>query len=416
MIINAPVGGTPGKDCGGFCRFCYFRSVDFNNLSSYSLGCKFCPPNHIGCDYCEGLTNDILHGYKPLSQVISKLKEILNWYEFLGSLNYREDKILTCSCADAINYPQMTDLVSILNDWGFQVHLGYTSGKSINDVDMIVHLISLGLNEINFSAFSINPELRRYWMGDKSPEKSLEALKLLCESIDVNASTVVIPGVIDDDEIRNTCNMLEDWGVKTFILSRFVNFKHQGLIFSNRPIIKDCKTQTYQDFVELVKTISDEFPFKVVGTPFTDPDTRGAPYMLSKPENKEYLSYLPEITSNATIITSKLSLIPLKYIFKNIAPDNVNVVAVEKEVGDLITHNDLETVDLSDLQDKIIIPGGSLVHEKTAFETFNRDGKNRKVLRGPSQLFYLDIEGVDLKDVLEFELKNFKKLIDVINQ
>lgn len=390
--------------------------MDFKKLSSYFLGCKYCSQDHVGCNYCNGLTRDILIGYKPLSQVISNLKEILNWYEFYGYLSYRNDKILTCSYADAINYPQMSELLSVLNDWGFKVHLGYTSGKSINDVDRIAHLISLGLDEINFSAFSTNPELRRHWMGDKSPEESLKALKLLCETIEVNASTVVIPGVIDEEEIRNTCSVLEEWGVKTFILSRFVNFKHQGLIFSNRPILEDQKTQSYEDFIKMVRTISDEFPFKVVGTPFTDPETRGAPYMLTKSENKPYLNNLPDVTSSATIITSNLSFKPLKQIFEIIAPDKVNIVAVEKEIGDLITLEDIDTVDLSQLEDKVIIPGGALVHEKDALVTFNRDGKKRKVIRGPSKLFYLDIEGVNLIDALEYELKSFKSLIDLINQ
>ena len=27
MQIVADVGGTPGKDCNGFCKYCYFRKV-----------------------------------------------------------------------------------------------------------------------------------------------------------------------------------------------------------------------------------------------------------------------------------------------------------------------------------------------------------------------------------------------------
>lgn len=415
MIINASVGGTPGKDCGGFCRFCYFSTTDFRYLNSYSSGCKYCPPNQIGCDYCLEVINDILNGFKPLPEVLSQLKEVLKWYEFLGTLSYKDDKIVTCSCADIINYPGIIELVETLKDWGFQVHLGYTSGKAIRNEEMVNNLINLGLDEINFSVFSTNPQLRGYWMRDKTPQESLKALKLFCENIKVNVSTVVIPGVIDEEEIIRTCSSMEEWGVNTFILSRFVNLKQEGLIFNNSPILKDKQTQSYEEFIEMVKNISRQFSFKIVGTPFTDPETKGTPYMLSKRKYRDYLDELPEITSNATIITSKLSLKPLKMIFNIIAPNKVNIVAVDKEIGDLITREDLEVVELDEVKEKVILPGGALVHDKVASEIFNKDGTNRKILRGPASLFFMDIEGVNLKDLLEFEMKSFKSLIGQIN-
>lgn len=385
------------------------------NISSNSLGCKYCPPNKIGCDYCQEVPDSIINGFKPVSQVLSHLKKVLRWYEYLGLLNHKDDKILTCSCADIINFPNLPELLKALKDWGFQVHLGYTSGKRIVNEEMVTDLINLGLDEINFSVFSTNPALRRYWMRDKTPEESLKALKLLCENIDVHASTVVIPGVIDEGEIANTCGVMEDWGVKTFILSRFVNFKREGLIFNNGPIIENIETQPYEDFVELAKNISNQFSIKVVGSPFTDPETTGTPYMLSKRKYREHLNRLPEVTTDATIITSKLSLKPLKTIFEVIAPYKVNIVGVNEEIGDLITREDLETIDLEDVKEKVIIPGGTLVHNKVAYEIFNRDGEQRDIVRGPTTLFYLDTECVDLQYVLEYEIKSFKGLIDKIN-
>lgn len=49
MEIYTDVGGRPGLDCGGFCKFCFYKNVDFNNLKSLKIGCIDCPPGQIGC-------------------------------------------------------------------------------------------------------------------------------------------------------------------------------------------------------------------------------------------------------------------------------------------------------------------------------------------------------------------------------
>ncbi|MBW9223848.1 methanogenesis-associated radical SAM protein, partial [Methanothermococcus sp. SCGC AD-155-E23] len=40
--------GEPGKNCGGFCKFCYFRKVERSNVTPF--GCKNCT-YQIGCEY-----------------------------------------------------------------------------------------------------------------------------------------------------------------------------------------------------------------------------------------------------------------------------------------------------------------------------------------------------------------------------
>lgn len=413
MLISAIVGGTPGKDCGGYCKFCYFRSVDYENLDSISLGCKYCPPTQVGCTHCHEVINDIKNGFRPLDHVLSNLENKLKWLSFLGSLN-KDMKIVTASWADIIFYPQLIELLSTLKDWQLQVHLGYTSGKGIKDAKTVDKLISNGVNEVNFSVFSMDPHKRRKWMGDKTPEESLKSLKIFCENIEVNASTVVVPGVINEDEIFSMCGTLEDWGIKSFMLSRFVNYKNEGLIFNNRPVIKELNTQPFEEFQVLVKKISDEFSFRVIGAPFYDPE-KNTPYVISKRENIKYLKQLAPVTEETTIITSKLSVKPLQKIFQIIARDKVNVIAVEKEIGDLITGEDLATVNLDDVKMKVIIPGGALVHDRVATEILNKDGANRCVVRGPEWLFFYDFELLSESDVIEYELKAFKALINKIN-
>lgn len=412
MLINAAVGGMPGKDCGGFCKFCYFKGADFNNIDSLTIGCRYCPPNKIGCDYCHRAFNNI--GFKSPSHVLLDLENILRWHDVLGTLNYKDLKIVTASSADIMMYPQLLELISALKDWRLYVHLGYTSAKGVKDEKLVEEMISLGLNEASISVFSTNPEMRREWMNDKTPEQSLKAIKILCENIDVNASTVVIPDVINEEEIFRTCSDLEDWGVKTFMLSRFANIKREGLILNNKPLINGIHTQLYEEFQEMVKNVSEEFSFRVIGAPFNDPK-KGLPYTLSKKENRKYLKNLPEVTNDATIITSKLSFKPLKKIFDFISEDKVNVIGVDKEIGDLITHEDLAMVNLDEVKKRVIIPGGALVHDRLANEILNKDGKERHIVRGPTGLFYYDIEELSKDEIIKFELERFTSLINKIN-
>lgn len=412
MHILSQVGGTPGKDCGGFCKYCYNKQIDFNNLNSISIGCKYCPPGQIGCDYCHEFIHEIKNGFKPLPQVLSNLMNTLKWYEFLGTLNIDKLQVVTASYADIVFYPELFQLVSSLKSMGVRVNLGYTSGKGIKDESFAEKLITLGADEINFSVFSMDPDMRRKWMGDKTPEQSLKALKLFCENIDVIASTIAIPDVITSEELYKSCSVLEDWGVKALVISRFTNFKDQGLILNNRPIL-DVDIQPIDEFKEMVDGLANDFSIKVVGSPSYDPVTK-IPYILSKKGKLKYLDILPPIKSEATIITSKLSYKPIKKIL-NALSDKINVVGVEKEIGDLIIAEDLVRIDQSVLKSQVIIPGRALVHEDVASEILSRGGRKISVIRGPGSLFYDAPENKDEDYLLQYELKAFRKLINIIN-
>ena len=76
---------------------------------------------------------------------------------------------------------------------------------------------------------------------------------------------------------------------------------------------------------------------------------------------------MPEITSKATIRTSKLSKKYLQKIFSNIDKNGlVNIISVDKELGDLIRPEDLSSINLDDLKNKVIIPGNALMRDDEA--------------------------------------------------
>ena len=196
--------------------------------------------------------------------------------------------------------------------------------------------------------------------GDPSPQASLEALKLFCEGCEVHAAAVIVPGVNDDDKLLETCSTLEDWGAEALILMRFANYRNQGLILGNEPIIEGVEPHTLQEFEELVRSINQDFNLRVTGTPICDPEN-DSPFALIKSKNHKYLDLLSEVTSEATIVSSKVAAPFIERLFEIIgASDLVNVVAADQDIGCLITQRDLEDLDLKELERNSYYPWKSL--------------------------------------------------------
>ena len=233
--------------------------------------------------------------------------------------------------------------------------------------------------------FSSNPDIRREWVNDKHSEESLKACQIFAENIDLTAASVIIPGVNDGEILRDTCDALENWGAKGIILMRFANTFNEGLILKNGPILKDFESQPVEEFGELVKQINKEYNFRVSGTPICDPETDG-PFAIAKDKNEIFLQFIKNVTGEATIITSKTAKPYISKIFEKIGAENVNVVAVPKEIACLITKEDLETLDLSEIKESVILPGRAFVHQLDAERILSADGVERVVGRGPDTL------------------------------
>lgn len=403
----ADVGGIPGKNCRGFCKYCYFKYVTETKV----LGCKHCPPGQIGCSHCTTDTN-MTRDYFPAYQVLSTLQTNI----FQTQLP-KDTMVNITGDGDVSCYPQLLELTRGIHDMNLPIHLGYTSGKGIDDASIVDKLINNGVVETTFTAFSTNPHLRREWMIDPTPEASIESLKRFCESCDVHAASIIIPGVNDGEELARTCEDLEKWGVKALILMRFANSRNQGLILDDRPIVPGIKEQSLDEFEKIVRDTAKEYSFKVTGTPVCDPDN-DSPYALSKDKNKEYLEILTPVKAEATIITSKISAPYIRKILENIeAADYINVIATQQEIACLITAEDLEQIDLEEVKDTVIIPGRCFVHDMVAEEIFRKDGKFRLIHRGPDMLTYDgEMSGsMSKNDVLKHELMAFEDLIELIN-
>ncbi|WP_342676436.1 methyl coenzyme M reductase-arginine methyltransferase Mmp10 [Methanofollis sp. UBA420] len=402
--LTVDIGGRPGVDCRGFCEYCYFKHVG----EVEPFGCRYCLPFKVGCDYCTRGVKEQYSGFKPLSAVAD---DTLAQLQMIGD---DLSRITISGGGDPSCYPEFRDLVEILGSMGVPLHIGYTSGKGFDDPEIADFLIDNGLSEVSYTIFSADPELRRRYMHDPTPEASLAVLHHLCEKIDVYAAAVVIPGVNDGEDLEKTCAWLDDAGAKGLILMRFANTTDQGLILGNAPIIPGQQVESVEAFRDRITDLNSRFSLKISGTPLWDPDI-GSPFAILR--EPDLLARLPRVRGKVSVVTGSVAAPFIQQVL-DACGGGCRVVPVQKEIACLITIDDLAALDLADLEETVVLPGRSFVHDRQAAEVLGRDGTVRTVLRGPEMLT-ADAEtsmGMRKEEVLQMELDGFAALIHLINQ
>jgi len=401
MEILADIGGRPGHDCRGFCRYCYFKGVK----EIQPFGCKYCMPFQKGCNYCTKSVKEGYSSFKPLSMVAQEIQQAVYFNKNISKFNVSGGGDVSC-------YPELKQLVNFLSQYNKPIHLGYTSGKGLNRKDALF-FIDRGVNEVTFTVFATDPELRRNYMNDKTPEDSLEALRALSEKCTVYAAAVLIPGVNDGEVLLKTCADLEEMGVKGLILMRFANAPEHGLILDNAPVIEGVVSHSITEFKSIVDDIHSRFKFRVTGTPLYDPET-GAPFAIRN--EPAALSKLPKVTKEVTIITGDVAAPLLQEIFDKLG-GLVNIISVKKDIGCLITIEDIKAIDLSQIKETVLFPGRAFVFDPEIKRILTADGIDRLVRRGPD-LLTVDGEmsiSMTKEEVFIKEIEAFTELIQTIN-
>jgi methanogenesis marker radical SAM protein len=402
--LTVDIGGSPGINCRGFCDYCYFKKV----RGVKPLGCRYCLPFKKGCDYCTRGIREEYSGFKDLKTIADET--LANLQGKSGDL----ERITISGGGDPSCYPRFNELIELLGSMEAPLHIGYTSGKGWDDPAIADLLIDNGLSEISFTVFATDPALRKRYMHDPTPEVSLKILEKLCETIDVYAAAVILPGINDGLVLDQTCEWLQDRGAKGIILMRFANAVENGLILGNGPIMNHQKVQTVESFRDLISDLNKRYSLKISGTPLWDPDI-GSPFAIL--DEPDLMGKLPRIQRRATVISGSVAAPFIDKVLVSCG-SNVPVLPVRKEIACLITSDDLRELDLSELEPVVIIPGRAFVHDCEAQDIFSSDGINREVIRGPDTLT-ADAEtsmGMIRNQVLEMEMEGFSDLIRTINR
>ncbi|MFA4859120.1 methyl coenzyme M reductase-arginine methyltransferase Mmp10 [Methanoregula sp.] len=402
--LTVDIGGSPGINCRGFCEYCYFKHVK----GVQPLGCRYCLPFKKGCDYCTRGVKEEYAGFKDLKSIADET--LANLQSRTGNL----DRITISGGGDPSCYPRFTELIELLGSMEAPLHIGYTSGKGWDDPAIADLLIDNGLSEISFTVFATDPELRKRYMHDPTPEVSLKIIERLCESVDVYAAAVVLPGINDGIILENTCAWLDECGAKGIILMRFANAQEQGLILGNGPIIPGQSVQSVESFKKLISDIQGKFAMKISGTPLWDPEI-GSPFaILQKPD---LMKKLPRVECRASIISGSVAAPFIERVL-HACGSRDSVIPVHKEIACLITADDIRNLDLNLVNETIIIPGRAFVHESELQELVSKDGTHRIGIRGPEMLT-ADAEtsmGMTRDEVLAMEMDGFAELIQTINR
>lgn len=404
MEILVDVGGNPGTDCRGFCKYCYFKKVG----TTEPLGCKYCPPFQKGCDYCTRSVRESHHGFKPMRQVLDETASKLYTLKEADITGF----VITGG-GDVSCYPEFLPLLSFLSDFGLPVKIGYTSGKGF-DGSEASFLKEAGIREVNFTLFSSDPALRREYMHDPTPEMSLKVFEELCAFCDVYAAVVLVPGANDGAVLDQTLSWLEKAGAKGALLMRFANKTENGLILGNEPVIPGVVSHTIEEFAEIVRTAAKNHPaLRISGTPLEDP-LLDSPFAIRNVP--EALEKLPKIQKEATIVTGKAAAPRLSEIFEKLG-GTVNVVATDKDIACLITAADLKKLDPAEMKETIFLPGRCFVHEREIKEILIPEKSRRIVRRGPDTL---SVDGeisasMAKEEVLALEIQALTELIEQIN-
>ncbi|NLX49423.1 MAG: methyl coenzyme M reductase-arginine methyltransferase Mmp10 [Methanospirillum sp.] len=401
LIVD--IGGRPGLDCRGFCSYCYFRHV----RDPAPLGCRHCLPFRKGCDYCTRMVREAYPGFRPFREVAE---------ETLGRLQLASDEIdrVTISGGgDPSCYPAFDDLVEVLAAIESPLHIGYTSGKGFDDPEVAGRLVENGLTEVSFTVFASDPGLRKRYMHDPTPEASLAVVEELAGAIDLYAAAVILPGVNDGAVLEATADWLEEAGARGLILMRFANEVRQGLVLGNAPVIPGVEPQDVESFSALVRETAQGRSMRVTGTPLLDP-ALGSPFAIR--DEPDLLDRLPRVTGRASVVTGSVAAPFLGGLLERLG-ETAQVAPVKKEIACLITADDLRDLDLSTLENVVVIPGRALVHDAEAEAILSSDGRRRTVVRGPDMLT-ADGEtsmGMTREGVLDLEMRGLFELVNTIN-
>ena len=133
--------------------------------------------------------NEFIHPFMVVGSVQNSL--------MMGNVTDKNLKVNISGGGDVSCYPHLMEVAGALNQFNLPMHLGYTSGKGIENSKMAEELVSLGVDEVTFTVFSTEQKMREEWVGDTTKGESLKALKIFCETTEVHAASVIVPGVND---------------------------------------------------------------------------------------------------------------------------------------------------------------------------------------------------------------------------
>ncbi|MCR4661214.1 MAG: DUF512 domain-containing protein [Clostridia bacterium] len=140
--------------------------------------------------------------------------------------------------------------------------LSFTSGSYITGTNLrekdINRIIKYKLSPLYFSVHSTNPEKRNFLLGIKKSRNVLDLLKLFIDNgIKINTQVVMVGGINDGDDLRNTLSDLYKIGASTCCVVPVGLTEFRASKYKITPITKEIATEA----INIVEEEYKKHPF-----------------------------------------------------------------------------------------------------------------------------------------------------------
>ncbi|MEM0371521.1 MAG: radical SAM protein [Ignisphaera sp.] len=241
-----------------------------------------------------------------LSEYIVKGDHLVRWVKHVYSAKGGEViEGLIDGVGEPPTHPEIVDIVKELKRFLSRVAIE-SRGQTLT-IELVDRLADAGLDRLNISIDTLNPEKGRYLQGvpwyDVGYVKNIVEYIVKETSIDVHLTPVWIPGVNDRD-----IEKIIEWGLKIGVGKRFPPFgiqKYEVHRYGRRvPKVKEVDWNTFRNFLERLENIYG-VPLYYKNMDFGIKKTKGYPQKFSKGDIGEVTIVSPGWLKNEVIAVDK---------------------------------------------------------------------------------------------------------------
>ena len=117
---------------------------------------------------------------------------------------------------EPFTHPHVWQVLEAVRERYPQTPLQITTNGTFLNREAVQRLAGMGRLEVNLSLNSATPGGRRLLMGDRNPERALDAARLLGEAgVTYHGSLVAMPHLVGWGDLATTCHFLQEQGAAT---------------------------------------------------------------------------------------------------------------------------------------------------------------------------------------------------------
>tara|TARA_Y100000310_G_C20632680_1_gene789480 strand:- start:765 stop:1745 length:981 start_codon:yes stop_codon:yes gene_type:complete len=189
---------------------------------------------NIKCPFCSTCANDF--SVHPNNFVVES-EYLVSWFEYVAKMKETALEANIDSVGEPMTYPELEKLVKLLSKSKHCSYISMQTNGTLLTKEKIDALIDAGLNRINLSLHSLDPEKAQKLAGAKffDVKTLISAAKYASKSeIELNLTPVWLPGVNDED-IVELIDLAKELKCRISI-QKYEVYKHSRRIRRAKPV------------------------------------------------------------------------------------------------------------------------------------------------------------------------------------